>query len=399
MATDKENDPRKTEAIPETHSDLLTMAEASEAPPSLPAEGGSVVAQAPPSYGHSVGVSTSLGKRKSSERSGIVGSSSDLAEESEPKRQRVENGLISNSNSVRSMEFGYASDARTTLCNGTCGSVVSGGPSVANGGPSVVSDGPSLVNGGPSVVSDGPSVVNNGPLLVNGSLVVEDGSTKVMASSESEGYMNSVSRHIAADFDALFSPEVVLEFVENPIYASSTSAHTSAVTTETKPTLARETVVSTTTQVSMTTIPTRSDCVTMATHAAIATPSTTGAADSTSVLEHPLPLHGMAGQNGIGSAGNGSETDPSLIELSGAIPPTELSEEEEIQRAVEESMREQVSQAGGEEGGEKKKEEEEGGWGGGGRGGGGGEEWVSELTGQMRWTLHIYCPVSLPADR
>ena len=292
---------------------------------------------------------------------------------------------ISNSNSV-----GCNKPMDTSLCRSADNTINSSvvGSSVVNSGTSVVGSRGSLVvssNSSTSVASSS-SVDSNGsflldydtPVVANGTSVASGGDGGSVANSSStvnsaspvvggngvespgeaaldpESRVNSVSRDIAAEFDALFSPEVIFDFENKSLFtASALPATTAAMTTE-----------------STTTVTSSTSCIVVTTPAPtpMATIARTTAGDSalsaTALSEQPLPIPTGVEEEASSARGNsipntrGSSVaattegeGPAAAQSEGAESvwgdsKREEEEEEELRRAMEESMREQVRLGG-----------------------------------------------------
>lgn len=329
-----------------------------------------------------------LGKRRSGEKLGDVQEiSCDVM-----KKQKIEHVL--NSDSVSSPMPVCASDTSTAGlmdCSGT--SVVNSGTSVFNSGAVVVSNN-SVVNSPTSAVDSGssvsfvePMVTTSHSMAISGQSIVSTGwvtsSGDSTTISSGRGVVNhttplpyclesqretvsipkcvqsSVGRDIAAEFDALFSPEVIFEFENNSSFTTTATAPMTTTAAMTTDILDAATTVTNTNYTGST-----ANGAPMTTHTV--KPLPTDAAGCLAMqTEHPLPAQVTATGEGDltpglfgGVACTCSSATPNMSGTTeGGIPcamPTprerEVSEwgkdkedEEGLKRAMEESIRDQVS--------------------------------------------------------
>ena len=294
---------------------------------------------------------------------------------------------ISNSNFVgcdKPMDTSLCRSADNTINRSVVGSC---GSSVVNSGTSVV--GSLVVSGNSSAsVASSSSVDSNGifllnydtPVVANGTSVasggdggsVANGSSTVNSASpvggrngvespgeaalDPESRVNSVSRDIVAEFDALFSPEVIFDFENKSLFTTSAlPATTAAMTTE-----STTTVTSSTSRIVVTT-PALSPMATIA-----RTTAGDSALSAAALSEQPLPIPTGVEEEASSARGNSinpSTRGSSVAATNGGEGPAaaqsegaesvwgdskreEEEEEEELRRAMEESMREQVRLGG-----------------------------------------------------
>ena len=237
--------------------------------------------------------------------------------------------LVVSSNSSASVASSSSVDSNGSFLLDYDTPVVANGTSVASGG-----DGGS--------VADSSSTVNSASPVVGGNGVESPGE----AALDPESRVNSVSRDIAAEFDALFSPEVIFDFENKSLFtASALPATTAAMTTE-----STITVTSSTSRIVVTT-PAPSPMATIA-----RTTAGDSALSAAALSEQPLPI--PTGVEEEASSARGSSVaattegeGPAAAQSEGAESvwgdsKREEEEEEELRRAMEESMREQVRLGG-----------------------------------------------------
>ena len=334
MATDsgnKENDPREQEADLTADRDRVSVKKGLKVAPMITIEAAPITKSSNPfhdvmdSYNPSSNGCAPFGKRKGG------------SQEESVKRLRVERGRILNSNSAPT------SDGVVSSCGVPVWSDVAAArkarTKIINNNTSSSSTSSSSA---PSTSTTSTSTSSSTSSSSSTSLSVCDGRT------------NAVSRLITSDFDALFSPTVPIQNQNSP--AITPSLHTKAVSMETAvcaPTKSRTSVdTSGKIGVAMTTHAAAATRVAMATHV---TTATEGTPDTTS--ECPLPEKGEGSCNGTGAKRNGPKTTDSQSRASESLQNEEEGrlrdeeermewkeegEEEEVVRAMAESLRGQV---------------------------------------------------------
>lgn len=254
--------------------------------------------------------------------------------------------------------------ANIPVCASNNGTEVYNGPSIGGGGPTLVNGG-GVVPGNclvaESSTGSSQNTGGNSSPTICGRGVASDPTpapssfgTQDRTASHPEYSQSSVGREIAAEFDALFSPEVIFEFENNSSFTTTTTTTmttTAAMTTDILDAAmdTSSSVLPVTTHVAQSAdtrmmVDEYSGCVPM--QRELPHPTQTTASERVTQRHKCTPgLFGGVACGSLTHSTTETEIRPELSEEERAgLGETNDDEEEVLKRALEESMREQVGE-------------------------------------------------------